>query len=192
MCVMRSSIRHAKAPGARHTTYSYVRTHVRSIGTKTHSQQPIRLVTAKKINGKGRAWHNSILSHCKIFGTRDGGTRRRAGDVSGPSNSQRSRIHTLRFRPAINTIFRFTVWAVINTSCNHITAQGTPEATSRVAESQLRVGCHGLVDRFRISTSLSDLRPSKLWNLHCNCYPTHSEVGYLVHERYYSFINENI
>lgn len=164
MCVMRSSIRHAEAPGARHTTYNYVRTHVRSIGTKnTYSQQPIRLVTAtEKINGKGRAWHNSILSHCKIFGTRDGGTRRRAGDVSGPSNSQRSRIHTLRFRSANRTIFRFIVWTVVDTSRDHSTAQGTPEATSRVAESQHRIGCHGLVDRFRISTTLSDLRSSKL------------------------------
>lgn len=75
----------------RRYTYSYVCTHVRKVNQykkNTYLQQPRRLVTpTEKINGKGRAWHNSILSHCKIFGTRDGGTGRRAGDVSGPSNS---------------------------------------------------------------------------------------------------------
>lgn len=88
LCAWWGSAYGTRGASCRHTTYSYVRTHVRSIGTKTYSQQPRRLVTpTEKINGKGRAWHNSILSHCKIFGTRDGGTGRRADDVSGPSNS---------------------------------------------------------------------------------------------------------
>lgn len=38
-------------------------------------------------------------------------------------------------------------------------------------------------------TTKSRIKPQ---NLHCNCYPTHSEVVYLDHERYYSFINEII
>lgn len=42
------------------------------------------------------------------------------------------------------------------------------------------------------TTRLSCFQSSKVENLHCNCYPTHSEVDYLDHVRYYSFINENI
>lgn len=105
---------------------------------------------------RGHAWHSSILSHCKIFGTtvdaRDG---ERADDVSAPPSSD---AHDL------DTPYISASWLALNTNfisrkvstelLSNSTSRKTPGTTAHVAKSLHRVGCHGLVDRIRISTRI--------------------------------------
>lgn len=86
---MRSSIRHAGRQVLSHhlqlSSYSrkvnqYKKTHICSSQSLSHTSREDK-------RERSRVAQFFILSHCKIFGTRDGGTGRRAGDVSGPSNS---------------------------------------------------------------------------------------------------------
>lgn len=76
--------------------------------------------------------------------------------------------------------------------CAQQTDWGSPNAISQVFAVTSKSSVNGLVDRFRISTRSMCFPSLKLVNLHCNCYPAHSEVDFLVHERCNSFINENI
>lgn len=141
--------------------------HVMSATThKVYSYSP-RVVEHKKtilapIHGtnrqyrRGHAWHNSIISQCKIFGTTDGarGTGRRADDVSGPPNSD-ARVPDITPNisapePALNT--NFTSRTVLTELLSNSTPRVAPETTSQVAKTLYRIGCHGLVDRIRIST----------------------------------------
>lgn len=66
------------------------------------------------------------------------------------------------------------------------------DSTSQEAKSQTNRVSRARGPFSYLPTPISLFPSSKLENLHCNCYPTHSEVDYLDHERYYSFINENI
>lgn len=155
--------------------YLYNRTHFRFSINSNETEHNLT-----KINGKGHAWHNFVLSHCKTFGTRDGGTGGALATSVAPYITRNAHVSHAA-------------------SCR---AEHRPSGRRRGAGHShhlwwgrlaTRVGCHRLVRTVSVSpTRLSDLGRSKLANLHCNCYPTHSEVDYLTHERYYSFINENI
>lgn len=87
-------------------------THIRSKGIINHivtikrkGGPPIRNQT--KINGKGHAWHNFVLSHCKIFGTTALGAEGRRTQRQWPpvQSPHRSRIkHILFSYPALRLI----------------------------------------------------------------------------------------
>lgn len=103
-----------------------------------------------KINGKGHAWHNSVLSHCKTFGTRDGGTRGALATSVAPyitRNAHVSHAASCHTGP----------WAPSGHAGCSAAARQPLERPSRDSSrvSQARA------DRFRISDSLIRLMPLK-------------------------------
>lgn len=120
-----------------------------SVQIKTHFHLRMKLNESKhnltKIYGKGHAWHNSVLSHCKTFGTRDGGTRGALATSVAPYITRNAHVstHKPHLHHGSRIIQATAAAASLCTPRQSCWALGSCETTFQKAKSRLESGVTG-------------------------------------------------